>query len=72
MRALILIAGLVLIFAVLGWITFSSDSGKASVNLETTEIRKDTDTMLQKGSDLLDNAEEDLDSPQPEETETNN
>jgi hypothetical protein len=40
-----------------GWITFSNDSGRSSINLETQEIREDTGQALHKGSEVLRSAE---------------
>ncbi|MCI0334574.1 MAG: hypothetical protein L0228_15260 [Planctomycetes bacterium] len=60
MRVLIILAALVLLFAVAGWITFSKDSGRSSINLETDEIREDTGQIMHEGSELLKNAEEEV------------
>jgi len=75
MRVLLIIAALVVLFAVAGWITFSrDDSGRSSINLETQEIREDTGHLMQKGSDLLKEAEEGVrpDSTPTEPTSTRN
>jgi hypothetical protein len=53
MRVLILLAALVLILALVGWLTFSRDDGRTSVNLETQEIRQDTKELLESGSQAL-------------------
>jgi hypothetical protein len=53
MRALILIAAIVLVLALVGWVTFSRDDGRTSINLETQEIRQDTKQMLETGSEAL-------------------
>jgi hypothetical protein len=60
MRVLIIFAALVLLFAVIGWISFSSDQGRSSINLETNEIREDTGEMMDKGSKLLKDAEQEV------------
>lgn len=60
MRVLIIFAALVLLFALIGWITFSDDDGRTSINLETDEIRQDTGEMMNKGSDLLKDAEQEV------------
>lgn len=57
MRLLLILAAIVLLLAVAGWITFSSDSGRSSINLETDEIREDTGEMMRSGSELLREAE---------------
>lgn len=65
MRTLLILAAVILIFAIVGWITFSDDSGRSSINLETTEIREDTGEMMRKSSELLQNAEEELTTEEP-------
>lgn len=60
MRVLIVFAALVLLFALIGWITFSNDEGRSSINIETDEIRQDTGEMMNKGSDLLKDAEQEV------------
>ena len=53
MRALLLIVAIILICALVGWISFSSGPGKSSINVETEEIRQDTKNVLQSGAELL-------------------
>ncbi len=60
MRALLIILGLIVIFALVGWITFSDDDGRASINVETNEIREDTGEIMNKGSELLKDAEQEV------------
>jgi hypothetical protein len=64
MRVLIIFAALVLLFALVGWITFSNEQGQSSINLETEEIRQDTGEMMHQGSELLEDAEQEV-SPSP-------
>ena len=59
MRALILLAAIVLILALVGWLTFNRDDGRASINLETQEIRQDTKELLESGSQALERAASD-------------
>lgn len=47
MRALLAIIVLVVVLSFLGWVTFSSDPGRSSVNVETEKIERD----LQEFSD---------------------
>jgi hypothetical protein len=58
MRALILLAAVLLILALVGWLTFSRDDGRTSINLETQEIRQDTKELLESGSQALQRAGE--------------
>lgn len=60
MRVLIIFAALVLLFALIGWISFSSNDGRSSINLETDEIRQDTGELMHNGSELLQDAEKDV------------
>ena len=60
MRVLIIVVALLVLFALVGWITFGNDSGRPSINLETEEIRKDTGEVMNKGSELLKDAEEEV------------
>lgn len=53
MRALILLVVVILILAVVGWISFSKSQDRSSINLETQQIRQDTDRALESGSNLL-------------------
>jgi hypothetical protein len=62
MRALLFFALVVLLLALAGWITFSRDPGRSSINFETGEIEADTRGAIESGKDLLDDAEQSLDS----------
>jgi hypothetical protein len=62
MRSLIFIIAVVLILALLGWITFSSTPGKSSINIETQKIEQDTDQALEKGAEALQKAGDSIDS----------
>jgi hypothetical protein len=53
MRALILLAAIVLVFALAGWISFSQGPDRASVNIESEEIRQDTKQVMESGAELL-------------------
>ena len=63
MRTLILVSLGVLLLAVVGWITFSRDGTKSSINLETNQIRRDTQQMLDSGSKLVRDAKESVAKP---------
>ncbi len=54
MRLLLIIAAGVLVFALVGWISFSrGPDDRASINLETPKIRQDTQHAMQSGAELL-------------------
>jgi hypothetical protein len=68
MRALIFLIAVVLLLALAGWISFSKSPGRSSINLETQQIKQDTDRALQSGSNLLNEAGDAAESrsqPQP-------
>jgi hypothetical protein len=60
MRGLLILIVLIVVLVLVGWITFSRDSGRASINVETNEIREDTGELMQKGSEVLQEAEEEV------------
>lgn len=59
-RGLIFLAIVVILLALVGWITFGKDDGRASINLETETIREDTGEMMKSGSELLDDARDEV------------
>jgi hypothetical protein len=68
MRAIIFIVAIVLILALVGWISFSRAPGQSSINLETQKIQQDTDRAVEGGSNLLREASDAVDrakEPQP-------
>ena len=70
MRVFILLAAVVLLLAVIGWISFSGGPGRASINLETEKVRQDTQEVLESGSEVLQDAGEAVDNPEePERTQ---
>jgi hypothetical protein len=56
MRALLGLAAVVLLLAVCGWITFSWNGNRASVNVETEKIESDTERIVDEGQELLEEA----------------
>jgi hypothetical protein len=49
---------IVILFVLIGWLTFTNEPGRSSINIETNEIRQDTGEAMRKGSELLRDAEE--------------
>jgi hypothetical protein len=70
MRALIFLAAIVLILALVGWITFSKSPGRSSINIETQQIRQDTDRALESGSKLLRKASDKIENAHEPQTST--
>jgi hypothetical protein len=53
MRAVILLAAIVLILALVGWISFSKGPDRASINIESDRIRQDTKQVMESGAEAL-------------------
>jgi hypothetical protein len=66
MRVLIFLAIVAALLAFAGWITFSSGPDRATINLETNEIRQDTQEIVRSGAKVLDKAGDEL---QPDDDE---
>lgn len=60
MRVLIIVLALVILATLIGWVSFSKEDGRSSINLETDEIRRDTGEIMNKGSELLKEAEQEV------------
>jgi hypothetical protein len=60
MRVLLLLIIVIALLAFAGWLTFSSGPGRTSVNLETNEIREDTQEIVSSGAKILDRAEDEI------------
>jgi hypothetical protein len=60
MRALISLVLLVAILAFFGWVTFSNDPGRSSVNVETEKIERDmqgiSNSVREAGEEIRDSA----------------
>jgi hypothetical protein len=53
MRALILLAVIVLVLALVGWISFSKGPDRTSINIESNRIRQDTKEVMESGAKML-------------------
>jgi hypothetical protein len=53
MRAIIFVAVVVLIMVLVGWITFSSQPERSTINVETQKIEQDTEKMVESGKNLV-------------------
>jgi hypothetical protein len=75
MKALLFLIIVIALLAFAGWLTFSSGPGRTSVNLETNEIREDTQEIVRSGAKIIDRAGDDLqpsdEVEQPVEREAN-
>jgi hypothetical protein len=64
MRALLFLVIVIALLAFAGWLTFSSGPGRTSVNLETDEIRQDTQEIVRSGSKILNDARDGVATPE--------
>lgn len=65
MRALIGIALLVLVLAVVGWISFDSSSDRPGVNLETDKIERDLDAVSESVKQAGETFEREVEEDRP-------
>ena len=56
MRKFLIALALIVLLVAIGWLSFSYDGNGASVNLDTAEMREDTEAALQTGEAALENA----------------
>jgi hypothetical protein len=62
MRGVLFLVAIVIVLALIGWISFGRDDNRASINLETQEIREDTQKALDSGAALIERAGDKIDS----------
>jgi hypothetical protein len=60
MRAILILLAIALLLALAGWISFSKGPDRSSINVETEQIRTDTNKALESGADLLHKAGDEL------------
>lgn len=61
MKALIGLVLVVVLLAVVGWITFSPTDDRTSINIETEKIQRDTQEIVDNGRELIQGAEREMD-----------
>lgn len=62
MRALIVIAVIVLILGLVGWLQFSSPDGDPTIRVDTDRIKQDTSEIVEKTKDAVDRTVEKIDA----------
>ena len=62
MRALILLAAIVLVLMFIGWISFSKGPDRTSINIESDKIRQDTKQIMGSGAELLHKAGDEVET----------
>ena len=58
MRKLLVAIVLIILLVAVGWLSFSYDGSRASVSLDTAEMREDTQEALATGEAAVENARE--------------
>jgi hypothetical protein len=53
MRALVFLALVVIVLALVGWISFSKGPDRTSINIEANKIRQDTKQLMGSGGEML-------------------
>jgi hypothetical protein len=53
MRAVLILIAIVLVLALVGWISFSKGPERSSINVEMERIRTDTNEAVRSGGELL-------------------
>lgn len=61
MRAVLYLVLIVLVLALIGWVTFNKDRDRPGINLETQKMKEDTKKVMEAGSELLKDAERSID-----------
>lgn len=61
MKALLIVAIVLVLLFVAGWLTFSNRDGAASINVETDRIKEDTSEMVEGGKRVFEKADEKVD-----------
>jgi hypothetical protein len=53
MRAILLLVAIVVVLALVGWISFSKGPDRTSINIESGRIREDTKQVMESGAEVL-------------------
>lgn len=62
MRALLVIAVIVLILGLIGWLQFGSPDGDPTIRIDTDRIKHDTSEIVEKTKDVVDGIAEQVDA----------
>ncbi len=62
MRALLILLVVVLLLAVVGWIRFHDSPQRSTISIEKEEIRQDTEGMVERGNEFLENTRQAVDT----------
>jgi hypothetical protein len=65
MRAIIILAVIALLMGLAGWLTFGHVPGRTSINIETDEIKRDTETAVENTEKVIESGVEVLKGDEP-------
>ena len=60
MRAILIVAAVLLVMVALGWLSFRSNREKATLTIETQKIERDAEQAVDKGKELIREARENV------------
>ena len=58
MRAIVGLALVLLLMGLAGWLTFGHAPGRATINIETEEIKQDTENAVKNAEELIESGAE--------------
>ena len=61
MRGILWLLLVILVLALIGWLTFNRDPARPGVNIETQKMKDDTKKAMDRGAELLKKAEQSID-----------
>lgn len=61
MKGIVAIIVIVLVLVLIGWISFRTDDGRATIQLDTNKAQADTERVVEGAKDLTQRAAEGLD-----------
>ncbi len=67
MKAFLIVVAILLLMVLIGWLSFGLSDNTAAVRLNTEKIEQDTSEAVEKGKNLVNEAEEEIREEQREE-----
>lgn len=62
MRAVVIIAVLLVVFGLVGWVQFSTPDGDPTMRVDSDKVRQDTSVIVEKSKQAIDSAAEKIDA----------
>lgn len=62
MRNLLVIAVVILVLIMAGWLKYSSQEGNPTIQIDTDEVRRDTEEIVDRGKQVVDDVRREVDS----------